>query len=167
MDCKIDACSFTGHRESKLPWQGDESDLRCVMLKEKIADAVEAVYASGIRHFICGMANGCDMYFCEAVIALRASHGDITVEAAIPWAGQADSWAPALRKRYLRLLEDCDFVTLVQNNYSPDCLMKRNKYMVDNSSVIIAAYSGKPGGTMSTMLYAMREGLELIEIPID
>ena len=167
MENHAKACSFTGHRQSKLSWQSDESDLRCASLKEKIADTVEAIYHSGIRHFICGMANGCDMYFCEAVIALRESYGDITLEAAIPWEGQADGWAADLKKRYSKLVEDCDFYTLVQSCYTADCFMRRNRYMVDNSSVIIAAYNGSPGGTMKTMLYAMRQGLEIIELPIE
>lgn len=167
MNCKTDACSFTGHRESKLPWKSDENDIRCVKLKEKIADAVEAVYTSGIRHFICGMANGCDMFFCEAVTELRAVHSDITIEAAIPWSGQSEKWTVSLKKRYAMLVEECDYITVVQNEYTPDCLMRRNRYMVDNSSVIIAAYSGKPGGTMRTLLYAIRKGLEIIEITIE
>ena len=167
MDVKMKTCSFTGHRENKLPWGGNEDDPRCIALKNRIADAVEALYHSGIRHFICGMASGCDMYFCEAVIALRAERGDVALEAAVPWEGQAGRWPPALQKRYSRLLAECDLYTLVQKEYSPDCLMRRNRYMVDNSSVIIAAYSGKPGGTMSTLLYAMRRGLEIVELPVE
>ena len=50
-------CTFTGHRENKLPWRGDETDARCLRLKQHIFDAVEAVYHSGVRHYICGMAN--------------------------------------------------------------------------------------------------------------
>ncbi|NCB74169.1 MAG: DUF1273 family protein [Clostridia bacterium] len=160
------SCTFTGHREEKLPWRGDEADPRCLRLKELIADSLETVYHSGINHFICGMATGCDMYFCEAVIELRSSHEDITLEAAIPWEGQAQGWSAPLKKRYARLVADCDFYTLVQKDYTPDCLMRRNRYMVDSSSVIIAAFSGRPGGTMSTLLYAVRSGLEVIELPV-
>lgn len=56
-------CCFTGHREYKLPWGSDENDPRCRKLQQQLFDAVDAVYAAGIRHFICGMANGCDLYF--------------------------------------------------------------------------------------------------------
>ena len=167
MDSTANACSFTGHRELKLPWHNDETDLRCIRLKEKIADAVEAVYHSGIRHYICGMANGCDMYFCEAVIGLRASHEDITIEAVIPWEGQANGWSAELKRRYAKLIEECDYFTLVQKEYTPDCLMRRNRYLVDNSSVLIAAFNGNTGGTMNTMLYAMRQGLEIVELPVE
>jgi len=159
-------CCFTGHRAAKLPWRYDESDPRCVRLKEKISDAAEALYFSGVRHYICGMANGCDLYFCEAAIALRAEHPEIKIEAAVPYEGQADGWPAEQKRRWFRLLSDCDFQTLVCRSYTPDCMTRRNHYMVDASSVLIAAYDGKPGGTMSTLLYAMRRGLEIIEIPI-
>ena len=54
-------CCFTGHRSAKLPWGANENDPRCLRLKSDLADAVEAVYEGGVRHFICGMAEGCDI----------------------------------------------------------------------------------------------------------
>lgn len=160
-------CCFTGHRESKLPWLQNENDARCLRLKQRIFDVVEAVYADGIRHYICGMANGSDLYFLEAVLAFRSSHSDVTIEAAIPYAGQAEHWRGPLRYRYYALLEQCDCKTVVQQAYSGGCMMRRNRYMVDQSRVLIAAYNGEPGGTMNTMLYAMRRGLNVIEIPVE
>jgi len=164
---KMTSCAFTGHRIGKLPWKGNEEDPRCVRLKQMIFDAVQAVYQSGIRHFICGMALGCDQYFCEAVLSLRAEHEEITLEAAVPWEGQAEKWSAQQKKRYERLLAECDYLTVVQSEYSPDCMMRRNRYMVDSSSVLIAAFNGMPGGTMNTLLYAMRSGLELVQLPIE
>lgn len=166
MDKKT-SCAFTGHRSSKLPWGSDESDPRCVALKQQIADAAAAVYASGVRHFICGMARGCDTFFCEAVMELRSEHPEISIEAAIPWEGQSLGWSLKDRKRYDRLAAECDYQTIIQKDYTIDCFKRRNRYMVDNSGILIAAYNGRPGGTQSTMLYAMRQGLEIIEIYID
>ncbi|MCL2342323.1 MAG: DUF1273 domain-containing protein [Firmicutes bacterium] len=160
-------CAFTGHRPNKLPWGENEADPACQKLKQAIYDAAEAVYSSGVRHFLCGMALGCDVYFCEAVIRLREEHPDVTLEAAIPWEGQAEGWSAADQARYRRLCENCDYITMVQTHYSPDCMLRRNYYMVDSSSVLIAAYNGSAGGTMRTYLYALRQGLEIIELPID
>ena len=160
------SCCFTGHRAAKLPWGFMEEDTRCVALKQRIFDAVEAVYTAGIRHFICGMANGCDLYFCEAVLSIRSERPDITLEAAVPFEAQAARWPPELRHRYCRLLTECDEQTLIQRGYSIDCMTKRNRYMVDHSSVLIAAYDGLSGGTLNTLRYALAEGLEIIELPI-
>lgn len=166
MNETIPACAFTGHRIGKLPWGKNESDPRCLQLKRALADAAEAVYRGGVHHYLCGMATGCDMYFCEAVLALRDERSDVTLEAAIPWEGQSRGWSAPLRRRYDRLVTECDYHTLVCHSYTPDCLMRRNRYMVDNATVLIAAYGGRPGGTMNTLLYAIRQGLEVIQIPI-
>lgn len=160
-------CCFTGHRASKLPWKYQEEDPRCILLKQQIYDAVESVYDSGVRHFICGMANGCDLYFGEAVMKLQKQHPDITLEAAIPYEGQADHWPLAQRQRWHSLVESCDYQTVVSHHYTPDCMRKRNQYMVDNSSILIAAYNGSSGGTMNTLLYAIRQKREVIQIPVD
>ena len=51
-------CTFTGHRAEKLPWGYNENDPRCRRLKQTLYDTLDAVYESGFRNFICGMAEG-------------------------------------------------------------------------------------------------------------
>ena len=160
------SCCFTGHRPEKLPWRYREADLRCLSLKRRIADAAEAAYEEGYRHFLCGMALGCDLYFCEAVLALRDQYPDITVEAAVPCPTQADAWALDQRERYTRLVEACDFETLVQRHYDRGCMLRRDRYMVDHASLLIAAFDGTPGGTRYTMQYAMSRGLSIVDLPL-
>jgi len=159
-------CCFTGHRTEKLPWKENEYDPTCLALKERLYDTLHALYRSGYRRFICGMATGADLYFGEAVVALRDEHPDVILEGAIPFDGQADRWPQTLRKRYFRLAEECDEKTILHTTYTPDCMMDRNRYMVDNSNLLIAVYNGKPGGTQKTMLYAMRHGVEIIQLDI-
>ena len=161
------SCSFTGHRAAKLPWGFYESDPRCMQLKQQIYDTVDAVYDSGIRHFICGMANGCDMYFAEAVLALKEIYNDITFEAAIPFEGQAAHWKEPEKQRWQHICDHSDYITVVSKNYTKDCMNKRNRYMVDHSSVLIAAYNGSKGGTQNTILYAIRSKKEVIQIYIE
>ncbi len=159
-------CAFTGHRPEKLPWRYDERDLRCVELKRRIEDAVRAVYEAGVRHYICGMAKGCDMYFAESVIALRDEWPDVKLEAAVPCETQSAAWTPQERERYYYILHQCDRQTLVSREYTPECMLRRNRYMVDSASILIAVYDFKPGGTMQTVNYARSLGLEIIEIQI-
>ena len=150
----------------KLPWGLRENDERCVRLKEELSARLEGIYQAGYRHFICGMAIGCDMYFAEAVLALRTLHGDVTLEAAIPCASQPDKWNKAQRERYNSLLDRCNSVKLMQIEYTPSCMQRRNEYMVDRSSLLLACYDGRPGGTMNTILYAQRLGLSTMLIEI-
>jgi len=162
--CK-QSCGFTGHRPAKLPWGENESDGRALALKLRLAAALESAYAEGMRHFICGMAQGCDLYFCEAVLALRRIHPDVELEAAVPCPEQADGWAPEQRRRYRSLLEACDCKTLIQPSYSPDCMKKRNRFIVDHSAMLLAVYDGvTPGGTLQTLSYALRAGHRVVQL---
>lgn len=164
MTDRAQTCCFTGHRPMKLPWKYNEDDERCIALKEKLYDVAEAVYLSGVRHFICGMALGCDLYFCEILISLRNKYPDITIEAAIPCETQASRWREPERERYYRLVEQCDVETMLQREYTFSCMIDRNRYMVDHSSVLIAVYDGTLGGTMQTVVYAKSKKLEIIQI---
>jgi uncharacterized phage-like protein YoqJ len=166
MRARQESCCFTGHRPGKLPWGYDEEDRRCLDLKRRIADAAETAYEQGFRHFLCGMAQGCDLYFCECVLALRTRHPDLTVEAAIPCPTQADSWPEAQRERYRALVAACDLETLVSEAYSPACMQRRDRYMVDHASLLIAAFDGSAGGTRYTVEYAMRRGLSIVDLPV-
>lgn len=166
MAARQESCCFTGHRPAKLPWHYDETDSRCQQLKKRIDDAVFSAYAEGYRHFLCGMAMGCDLYFCESVLALRQRYPDITLEAAIPCPTQADGWPEAQRERYHRLVRQCDLETVVSAAYSSACMQRRDRYMVDHSSLLIAAFDGSPGGTQYTMQYAMQRRLDIVDLAI-
>lgn len=161
-----ESCCFTGHRPAKLPWGYNERDPRCVRLKERIADAVLLAYQEGYRHFLCGMAQGCDLYFCEAVLALRERYQEVTVEAAIPCPTQADAWPEAERDRYRELVARCDMETMVSDTYSSTCMQRRDRYMVDHAMLLIAAFDGTAGGTRYTVEYALRRGIEIFDVSI-
>lgn len=166
MAARQESCCFTGHRPTKLPWGYDETDARCLILKARIADAVLLAYQEGYRHFLCGMAQGCDLYFCEAVIALREKYAEVTLEAAIPCPTQADAWPEAERQRYRQLVARCDMETMVSEAYSPSCMQRRDRYMVDHSMLLIAAFDGSAGGTRYTVEYALRRGIEIFDVSI-
>lgn len=158
-------CCFTGHRPNRLPWRENEWDERCLRCKAALDEWVERSYADGYRHFICGMAQGGDLLFCEAVLRLKERHGDIRLEAAIPFDGQADRWSAQQKERYRRLVAQCDLETYVQHQYTPDCMMRRNYYLVERSQRIIALYDGVPsGGTYKTLLRGIRQGLDVIQM---
>jgi uncharacterized phage-like protein YoqJ len=133
-----------------------------VDLKRRLDKALCRAYDRGYRHFVCGMARGCDLYFAEAVLALREQRPGVTLEGARPCETQADAWPEDERRRYQAILDQCDFETLVQHHYDRFCMMRRNRYLVDRTARMIAVYDGMPkGGTAQTLSYALRKGLEI------
>ena len=159
------SCCFTGHRAAKLPWGYDEADPRCLALKKVISDAITALCESGVTYFLSGMALGGDLYFAEAVLALRLLHPEVMLEAAIPCEGQERRWPEPLQSRYRQIAGECDVRTVLARRYTPDCMMRRNRYMVDRAHYLLAAYSGAPGGTRNTLRYAKQRGCEIILLP--
>ena len=161
MELRDITCCFSGHRPMKLPWGLRESDSRCCDTKKWIAAQIEELYGSGYRRFMCGMAIGCDMYFAEAVIGLKAVHGDVILFGAIPCSDQADHWNRKQRLMYSELVAQCDEVKVFSPSYTLECMNKRNMFMVNESSALVACFDGMPGGTMNTIAYAQRNGLDV------
>ena len=165
MKGKQSACAFTGYRPQKLPWMEDESDPRCVDLKRRLRAAIEDACRQELDHFICGMAQGCDLYFGELVLEVKREWPEITLEAAVPCPTQADSWAEDAKLRWQKLLRACDYETMVQDHYTLGCMMRRNRYMIDHASMLIAVYDGQEGGTRRTVEYAMRRQIPVVFVP--
>ena len=139
-------CCFTGHRPDKLPWGEQEQDPRCVRIKAELSAALERAYGLGYRHFISGMARGGDLYFAEAVLALREKYPDVLLECARPCETQSSGWPEKEQRRYLEILDRCDYETLVQHTYDRGCMQRRNRYMVDRSALVLSVYNGIPKG---------------------
>ena len=45
-------------------------------------------------------------------------------------------------------------------------MLRRDRYMVDHSSLLIAAFDGTGGGTMYTLNYAMKQGLAIVDLAL-
>lgn len=162
---KTISCAFTGHRPQSLPFGFNETDSRCIALKRALHDQItNLIETNGVTHFISGMAIGVDMFAAEIVLGLKAIYPNITLECAFPCETQAAKWSENLRDRYFDIASKCDKETLIQHQYSIDCMDKRNKYMVDNADYVLAVWNGSHSGTGSTVNYAIRQGKPVIAI---
>lgn len=79
---------------------------------------------------------------------------------------QSDGWTAAQQERYRDLLELCNYRTVVQEKYDPGCMHRRNRYMVDHSSLLLAVHDGSPGGTRYTIEYALRRRKDVLILPV-
>ncbi len=68
------------------------------------------------------------------------------------------------QSRYNAILQQADLVRFVCPSYSRDCFQRRNEWMVDRSSRVIAVYNGEPGGTRNTIEYAKAKKVECFKI---
>jgi uncharacterized phage-like protein YoqJ len=114
----------------------------CARLKKELNRVLQRSAAADLTISSALWRKGATCISGEAVLALREKHSDVVLEAAVPFPGQADGWSAGQRDRYRRLLQNCDIETVVQNSYTPDCMYRRNRYMVERSALLIAVYDG-------------------------
>ena len=72
-------------------------------------------------------------------------------------------------ERYFDILSKCDDTIYVGKQYTSNCMLKRNDYLVDNANILLAVYDGsKTGGTAYTVKRATAKDIDIIVInPLD
>lgn len=155
--------SFTGYRPQKLPFFS-EDDPMCVDLKLRLRQQIEKLIDSGAGEFFTGMALGVDMWCAEEVLELKKLHPEIRLTAVIPCRGQESKWSVGEQQRYREILRQCDKVLCLSESYTKDCMLKRNRALVELCDLLIAVYDGKPGGTKHTVDHAAKLGRRTIII---
>lgn len=153
MDKKLKICCITGHRN--IPQE--KRDFVTIELTKKIVAAI----SDGYNWFISGFADGADLIFAEIVRDIKLSHNEIYLEAALPYVKKS-TYTQELLHNY-----DCDGLKIISEKYHPGVFSLRNRYMVDNSDLVIAVYDGRTtGGTYTTIQYAWKCKKEIQTISI-
>ena len=157
------SCAFTGHRPQKFSWRYDETDERCVKLKEALVEQIEKLVADGFMDFLSGMAEGVDTWTAEIVLALRKQNPALKLHCVLPCREQADKWSDSARERYRNILEQADSIVYVNRVYKQNCMLERNHFLVDHADFLLAVYNGEQrGGTAATVRYAQKKGRNVI-----
>lgn len=149
------AC-FTGHRvipPQELP-----------ALQAGLERALTALIAKGYRFFAAGGALGFDTLAAEAVLRMRSVHPQLRLILVLPCPEQADRWSQADRARYAHILQQADKTVYVSERYTRACMFKRNRHLVNHSSVCITYLRRARGGTFYTAQYARERGVSLLEL---
>ena len=133
-------------------------------LKAALHDAVSDAYTDGYRFFMSGMADGFDLLAAEEVLRMKSEGAELYLVAVFPYAGAESHHDPATRDRIRQILSQSDLTLYLENDYQPQCELRRNIYMVDASYRIIGYYNGLSSGTAHCWNYAVRQHLELVNL---
>ncbi len=140
---EITAC-FTGHRT----YDGSRNtELEC---------AIRELYTDGYRTFLCGMAMGFDLAAAECALSLRNELRGLRVVAVVPFEGMQRKFPHAEQSIFNRVIAEADEIITLAEHYSPRVYALRNNYLVDNSSAVIAYFTGEKGGTAYTVRRAVK-----------
>lgn len=155
-------CGITGHRPKWFPFGYDEQARDCLRLKAALKTHLGELARGNIREFSTGMAQGVDMWAAQAVLELRESILDLRLTCVLPCAGQSLGWPPEARRRHEEILRRSDRTVLLQQEYTPDCMLARDRWLVDNAHMMLAVYGGGTGGTAYTVRYAVSRGKRVL-----
>lgn len=155
-DKAVSVC-FSGHRDVPFGKQKE--------LKQHLRFEIAKAYADGYRCFYCGMAMGFDLLAAEAALSLQSELRDLQVIAVVPFRDQTAKWSKEAQSKYNSILRIVDDVTVLSERYYNGCLLRRNDYMVNHSSRLIAYYNGSnKGGTFYTVKKAGQNWLEVVNL---
>ena len=124
-------CCFTGHRPNKLDYSENE-------IKPLLKTAIDNAISEGYETFITAMADGVDIWAAEIVLEKKKRNDALRLICAIPHPDFEKRRGFFEERRYNRILKNADYVTIISDHYYRACYQKRNEWMVDRSSLVIA-----------------------------
>ena len=153
---KEKTCCFTGHRE--LPEE------QLPQLRNALFKVIVRLAAQGVTRFACGGALGFDTLAAQMVLVVKEAFPQIELLLVLPCKTQDKYWPKEDQEIYREILARADRVVFVSETYIQGCMQKRNRLLVEGSSVCVCYCTKKQGGTVYTLNYAQQKGLKVIHL---
>lgn len=118
----------------------------------------------GYCYFGAGGALGFDTIAAQTVLNLRKKYEQVKLILVLPCYSQAERWGSRDKQIYEEIKKSADKVVFTSDEYTKGCMQKRNRYLVDNSSVCVCYLTKNVGGTAYTVNYAQKKRLEIVNI---
>ncbi len=144
---------FTGHRDIP-PEQKEEITRR---IKETLIQLINR----GYMYFGAGGALGFDMMAEQAVLSLKKEYPQIKLILVLPCKSQANAWSAEDKETYQDIIRKADKVVYTSHEYFSGCMQRRNRHLVDNSSICVCYLTKDTGGSAYTVRYAISKGLRI------
>ena len=140
MEKQSRCCAIIGQPPMRFPWGFDEEDCGCQDLKLALAQKIMELRQQGVTRFAVVADCGVGLYAGECINALRLHDTELTLFVVTPHEEQATKWAPYLRERYFKLLEDCTLMEAASLHKTPTCEYEAYRKIIDYSGMVLAAY---------------------------
>ena len=132
--------------------------------KEELRHVVRDLYERGFTRFLCGMSWGFDLAAGRAVMELQREFADVDLVAVEPFEGFRELFSGEDRELYDSVLAAATEHVVVSDEEA-GAYMRRNDYLVDNASVVVAWWEREMhGGTAYTVRRAQRSRVEVVNL---
>ena len=133
-------------------------------LAAKLEDTIIGLIDRGIRFYGAGGARGWDTLAAQIVLRLKGRYPHIKLILVLPCLTQTRGWRLEDVAEYERIKAQADKIVYTSQQYTPGCMHKRNRHLVDHSSVCVCYLNRESGGTAYTVDYAEKQKLEVINL---
>lgn len=131
---RLISCCFTGHRMIAIAPED---------LEKRLTDTIGRLIAKGYQYFYAGGARGADAIFSSCVLTAKEKYPQIQFNMVLPFQDQwrrEKGWTDREIKQYYDHQRRASTVTVIAQRYSPGVYYRRNKWMVDRSSLLVSRY---------------------------
>ena len=156
---RTSVCCFSGYRPEKMAHGYQENSRLFAELQTDLCQSIRRAYAQGCLHFLSGMSRGFDLWAAQAVLAVRGEGLPIDLWAAIAFPDMHTRWELLWQARYRHMLTQASQTFHIFPQYTPECYIVRDRFLVDHSSRCICFFDGTAGGTAYTVKYAQKSHL--------
>ena len=149
-------CCFTGHRilpPEELP-----------QIKARLREEIIRLAERGYTYFGAGGALGFDTLAALTVLDLKRELPRLRLVLILPCEAQCRGWPAEDWNTYKSILSRADKVVYISRIYDETCMARRNRHMVNNSSVCLCYVNNETGGAAQTLAYAIRKEHEIINL---
>ena len=153
------SCCFTGHRALS---SGEVENI-----EKELDSSISSLIKKGYFRFLAGGALGFDTLAALMVLKKKKEHPEIKLELILPCFTQAKKWEEKDIKLYEEIKQQADKVIYVSKEYTKGCMFKRNRRLVEESSVCICYLTTNKGGTFYTVSYALKRGIKIVNLSND
>ncbi len=158
---------ISGHRQEKLPDNGKTTSMKMRQILSMLYFEIFQSIRDGYNTFIVGGSRGIDLMAAEFIYQFIHQGEDIKLVVAMPYPDFGKNYKNV--DLYMRgnAIAEAELVVNVSEKYSEGSYSKRNRFMVDHSSRIIAVVADPKSGTGQTIRYAEKSGLDMKIINAD
>ncbi|MEG1723770.1 MAG: SLOG family protein [Anaerovoracaceae bacterium] len=152
-DLQAKTACFTGHRNI--------STTNINTIHENLVRHIENLIKQGYLYFGAGGALGFDTLAEQTILTLKKQYPLIKLILVLPCYNHTKLWKQHDVDVFNLIYNQADKVVFTGQEYTENCMLNRNRHLVDGSSACIYYLCKNNGGTAYTVNYAKNKGLQL------
>ena len=136
-------CAIFGQNTICFKWGFDEDDEYCIAMKQELLQKIMELRQQNVTQFFTACDHGIGLYAAEQINVLMETDRDMKLFCTAPHEGQSTKWAPYLRDRYFKMLENCTHMEYVAPFQQSGAQLLAYKRIIDRSDMALTVFDSE------------------------